>query len=140
MKQPGMRRDNDPPTERTQLQAVVDVVEIHRKVDLVQAADREIIRLPRQQAGRRHGAALVRDRQHVGISGIIGHPVGERMRGAEVRAQDDTSMLHHAAWPKKCRTDGADLTFRFPRTWLAQWRDVANAMERLTARMRAAKG
>jgi hypothetical protein len=38
------------------------------------------------------------------------------------------------------RIDGADLTFRFPRTWLAQWRDVANAMERLTVRMRAAKG
>lgn len=38
------------------------------------------------------------------------------------------------------RIDGADLTFRFPRTWLAQWRDVANAMERLTARMRAARG
>jgi hypothetical protein len=38
------------------------------------------------------------------------------------------------------RIDGADLTFRFPRTWLAQWREVANAMERLTARMRAARG
>jgi hypothetical protein len=38
------------------------------------------------------------------------------------------------------RVDGADLTYRFPRTWLAQWRDVANAIERLTARMRAAKG
>jgi hypothetical protein len=33
------------------------------------------------------------------------------------------------------RVDGADLTFRFPRSWLAQWRDVANAMERLTAQM-----
>jgi hypothetical protein len=33
------------------------------------------------------------------------------------------------------RVDGADLTFRFPRNWLAQWRDVANAMERLTAQM-----
>ena len=30
------------------------------------------------------------------------------------------------------RTDGADLTFRFPRRWLAQWRDVAAAMDRLT--------
>jgi hypothetical protein len=30
------------------------------------------------------------------------------------------------------RVDGADLTFRFPRTWLAQWRNVANAMDRLT--------
>ena len=37
------------------------------------------------------------------------------------------------------RVDGADLTFRFPRAWLAQWRDVANAMERLTARIRTAK-
>jgi hypothetical protein len=33
------------------------------------------------------------------------------------------------------RIDGADLTFRFPRTWLAQWRDVANAMDRLTAQL-----
>jgi hypothetical protein len=37
------------------------------------------------------------------------------------------------------RVDGADLTFRFPRAWLAQWRDVANAMKRLTARIRTAK-
>src|SRR4051812_26186513 len=34
------------------------------------------------------------------------------------------------------RVDGADLTFRFPRSWLAQWREVANAMDRLTAQMR----
>ena len=38
------------------------------------------------------------------------------------------------------RVDGADLTFRFPRSWLAQWRDVANAMDRLTAQMRGPKG
>jgi len=38
------------------------------------------------------------------------------------------------------RVDGADLTFRFPRSWLAQWRDVANAMERLSAQMRGPKG
>lgn len=44
-----------------------------------------------------------------------------------------------AATPGMClserRIDGADLTFRFPRSWLTQWRDVANAMERLTAQM-----
>jgi hypothetical protein len=34
------------------------------------------------------------------------------------------------------RIDGADLTFRFPRAWLAQWRDVADAMDRLTAQLR----
>lgn len=31
------------------------------------------------------------------------------------------------------RIGGADLTFRFPRSWLGQWRDVAEAMARLTA-------
>jgi hypothetical protein len=33
------------------------------------------------------------------------------------------------------RIGGADLTFRFPRSWLAQWRDVANAMDRLTVQL-----
>jgi len=44
-----------------------------------------------------------------------------------------------AATPGMClserRIEGADLTFRFPRNWLSQWRDVASAMERLTAQM-----
>jgi hypothetical protein len=38
------------------------------------------------------------------------------------------------------RIDGADLTFRFPRSWLSQWHDVAEAMERLTAQLRGPKG
>ena len=33
------------------------------------------------------------------------------------------------------RIDGADLTFRFPRSWLAHWRDVADAMARLTLQL-----
>ena len=33
------------------------------------------------------------------------------------------------------RVDGADLTFRFPRSWLAQWREVADAMDRLTVQL-----
>jgi len=44
-----------------------------------------------------------------------------------------------AATPGMClsdrRIEGADLTFRFPRSWLAQWRDVANAMDRLTQQL-----
>jgi hypothetical protein len=48
-----------------------------------------------------------------------------------------------AATPGMClserRIDGADLTFRFPRSWLAQWRDVANAMNRLTVQLHGAK-
>ena len=49
-----------------------------------------------------------------------------------------------AATPGMClserRVDGADLTFRFPRTWLAQWREVANAIDRLTVQLRGTKG
>jgi len=33
------------------------------------------------------------------------------------------------------RIDGADLTFRFPRSWLAQWQQVASAMDRLTQQL-----
>ena len=44
-----------------------------------------------------------------------------------------------AATPGMClserRIDDADLTFRFPRSWLAQWRDVAAAMDRLTVQL-----
>jgi hypothetical protein len=38
------------------------------------------------------------------------------------------------------RVNAADLTFRFPRSWLAQWRDVANAMERLTVELHGPGG
>ena len=45
-----------------------------------------------------------------------------------------------AATPGMClserRIGGADLTFRFPRRWLTQWHDVADAMERLTQQLR----
>ena len=49
-----------------------------------------------------------------------------------------------AATPGMClserRVDGADLTFRFPRSWLAQWREVANAMDRLTVQLHGPGG
>ncbi|MCP3409538.1 hypothetical protein [Bradyrhizobium sp. CCGB01] len=49
-----------------------------------------------------------------------------------------------AATPGMClserRVGGADLTFRFPRSWLSQWRDAADAMDRLTAQLRGPKG
>jgi hypothetical protein len=44
-----------------------------------------------------------------------------------------------AATPGMClterRIEDADLTFRFPRSWLSQWRDVADAMDRLTLQL-----
>jgi hypothetical protein len=51
----------------------------------------------------------------------------------------DARCNRDAATPGMClserRVDGADLMFRFPRNWLTQWRDVANAMDRLTAQL-----
>ena len=48
-----------------------------------------------------------------------------------------------AATPGMClserRIEGADLTFRFPRSWLAHWRDVADAMDRLTLQLHGSK-
>ena len=38
------------------------------------------------------------------------------------------------------RIDGADLTFRFPRSWLAQWRDVAGAMDHLMVQLHGSRG
>jgi hypothetical protein len=53
------------------------------------------------------------------------------------------SCTRDAATPGMClserRVDGADLTFRFPRSWLAQWRDVASAMDRLTVQLHGTK-
>ena len=48
-----------------------------------------------------------------------------------------------ASTPGMClserRIDGADLTFRFPRNWLAQWQDVATSMDRLAAQLHGGK-
>jgi hypothetical protein len=48
-----------------------------------------------------------------------------------------------AATPGMClserRVEGADLTFRFPRIWLAQWSNVAEAMDRLTQQLHSQK-
>src|SRR5438067_2040303 len=49
-----------------------------------------------------------------------------------------------ASTPGMClserRVGGADLTFRFPRSWLSQWRDVAEAMDRLAVQLRGPRG
>jgi hypothetical protein len=48
-----------------------------------------------------------------------------------------------AATPGMClserRVEGADLTFRFPRSWLSQWREVADAMDRLALQLHSQK-
>ena len=55
-----------------------------------------------------------------------------------------TRCTRDAKTPGMClaerRIDGADLTFRFPRSWLSRWRDVSDAVERLTAQLHSAKG
>ena len=48
-----------------------------------------------------------------------------------------------AATPGMClserRVEGADLTFRFPRSWLAHWHGVTDAMDRLTLQLHGQK-
>lgn len=55
----------------------------------------------------------------------------------------DARCTRDAATPGMClserRIDGADLTFRFPRQWLAQWRDIAAAIDELTRRLHGGK-
>ena len=55
----------------------------------------------------------------------------------------DARCTRDGATPGMClserRIGGADLTFRFPRNWLAQWRDVADAMDRLTVQLHGPK-
>ncbi|MGJ4945427.1 hypothetical protein ACQR1W_33030 [Bradyrhizobium sp. HKCCYLS1011] len=49
-----------------------------------------------------------------------------------------------AATPGMClserRIDGADLIFRFPRSWLSHWQNVADAMDRLTSQLHHSRG
>jgi hypothetical protein len=51
----------------------------------------------------------------------------------------DARCTRDAKTPGMClserRIEDADLTFRFPHSWLAQWRDVAAAMDRLTVQL-----
>ncbi len=54
----------------------------------------------------------------------------------------DARCMRDAETPGMClserRIGGADLTFRFPRSWLSQWQEVANAMDHLTAQLHGA--
>ena len=73
-----------------------------------------------------------------------GTPYGGEDLFAAISPSLNARCTRDAATPGMClaerRVDGADLTFRFPRSWLSQWRDVASAMERLTAQLRGPKG
>jgi hypothetical protein len=52
-----------------------------------------------------------------------------------------TRCTRDAMTPGMClserRVDGAHLTFRFPRVWLSDWRNVASAMDKIIERMQA---
>jgi hypothetical protein len=73
-----------------------------------------------------------------------GTPYGGEDLFAATTANLTARCTRDAATPGMClserRVDGADLTFRFPRNWLTQWRDVANAMDRLTVQLHGPQG
>ncbi len=54
----------------------------------------------------------------------------------------DARCTRDGSTPGMClserRIGGADLTFRFPRSWLARWRNVAVAMDRLVVQLHGA--
>jgi hypothetical protein len=54
----------------------------------------------------------------------------------------DARCTRDAATPGMClserRIGGADLTYRFPRSWLTQWRAVADAINRLSTQLHGA--
>lgn len=70
---------------------------------------------------------------------------GTPYAGEDLVVADAPTMVarctRDAATPGMClserRISGADLTFRFPRRWLTEWRDVAGAMERLVQQLHA---
>jgi hypothetical protein len=68
---------------------------------------------------------------------------GEDLFQAEQPALS-TRCTRDAATPGMClserRIDSADLTFRFPRSWLSHWRGVADSIERLTLQLHSARG
>jgi hypothetical protein len=79
--------------------------------------------------------------------------IGRAFRGGSPYSGEDLFLAATPAFTARCtrdaatpgmclserRIDGADLTFRFPRSWLVQWRDVAGSMDRLTAQLHAMK-
>ena len=73
-----------------------------------------------------------------------GTPYGGEDLFSATTANLTARCTRDAATPGIClserRVDGADLTFRFPRNWLTQWRDVANAMDRLTVQLHGPQG
>jgi hypothetical protein len=64
-----------------------------------------------------------------------GSPYGGEDLFSAIAPDITARCTRDAATPGTClserRVDGADLTFRFQRNWLAHWRDVAEAMDDL---------
>lgn len=96
-----MRRENDPFSARPLLQAIIDIVKIDWKKNLVETANCEIVGAPRQKASRRDGTTLTRDQEQIRIAWIALQPVIESVGRAEIWAEHDTAMLHNTAWPNQ---------------------------------------
>jgi hypothetical protein len=73
-----------------------------------------------------------------------GSPYGGEDLFTATSASFSARCTRDAPTPGMClserRIDGADFTFRFPRSWLSQWRNIAGAMDRLTTQLRGPRG
>lgn len=88
-----------------QLEAVIDIVEIHRKPHLVHSSHLEVIASPCDQACRCHSAALMRNAKQIAVADVAIDAVGEGMRRGKTGAEDNTAVLHNPARPDELRTD-----------------------------------
>jgi len=72
-----------------------------------------------------------------------GSPYGGEDLFSATRPAMTARCTREAATPGMClserRVEGADLIFRFPRSWLAQWHDVTEAMDHLTQQLHGPK-
>lgn len=125
----------------------------HVSADTVEAAPPELDRMILSIAERGDGLTPAERVQAIYPRYLQGDP--QLRDGLTMRAFSDASpyrgedLFTAGAFAARCtrdamipgmclterRIDGADLTFRFPRAWLADWRGVADAMSRLTAEL-----
>jgi hypothetical protein len=113
-----MRRQYYPLAELAQPKAKINIVEIYREKHFVHPPDGEVIGTSCEEARPSNGAALVSNQEKVGVARIRCEPVVERVSRGEVGAQNDSTVLDHAARPLQESAYGSNCWIQNPRQHL----------------------
>jgi hypothetical protein len=100
-----VRRKYDALAVRAKLKAVVHIIEINRKPNLVHSPHLEKVVSPCDQTCSRHSAALMRNAKKITVADVALDAVVKSMCGSKTGAEHNAAMLHDAARPKQQRTD-----------------------------------